>query len=466
MIRVLLVLLGIWLFAVAEARKITIVQASRVELRQSVPTPDGQNQEYLVIIGKPAIIKVDEDEITAERIEYNKTTRKLRIVGTGIFQGKNDTIAGRDFEVDLESEGLSADDVFISTQEIDVQGISCERLPGQVSVVGGYFSPCSRCGTASDAYGFKAGELTLYPGDRIVARDVTILVAGTPVMYLPIVVMFLSDPSRYPRLELAADLSLAAAKPSIGLDLPFSIGENGFGYWLLRYFAGRTPAFGVGFDTSFSNLGGYSNKARLFLLLLPPQSGTDLQLAYRFALEDMRIPLLGQLPEDRFADILFNFSLIRADSGTTQDLRGLSVANQQAAVDFSLKWSASRFNINSQAFDPALFNVELVGNAIWQFGTGRSSITQYRPELRLSAGEPLLFRFAGFRLTNLALSLGYISAPVNAQNPSAVRLADGVGNSLSALRFRIQFAATFEQIFAAGGRFNINGSFTGQYYDT
>lgn len=466
MTRVLLALFGIWLFASAEARKITIVQATRVELRQSVPTPDGQNQEYLVIVGKPAIIKVDEDEITAERIEYNKTTRKLRIVGAGIFQGNNDTVAGRDFEVDLESEGLSADDVFISTKEIDVVGVSCERLPGQVSVVDGYFSPCSRCGQASDAYGFKAGELTLYPGDRIVARDVTILVAGAPVMYLPIVVMFLSDPSRYPRLELSSDLAVAGAKPNIGLDLPFSIGDNGFGYWLLRYFVGRSPAFGVGLDTSFSNLGGYSNKARLFFLLLPPQSGSDLQLAYRFALEEMRIPLLGQLPEDRFSDILFNFSLTRADSGTSADLRGLNVANQQAVVDFSLKWAAARFNINSQAFDPALFNLELVGNAIWQFGTGRSSITQYRPELRLSAGEPLLFRFGGLRLSNLALNLGYITAPVDAQNPSALRLVGGASNNLSALRFRIQFAATFEQLFLSGGRFNLNGSFAGQYYDT
>jgi hypothetical protein len=466
MMRIILALLVFLLASVAQARKITIVQASRVELRQAVPTPDGSSQEYYVIVGSPAIIQIDEDEITAERIEYNKTTRKMRIVGAGIFQGKNDTIAGRDFEVDLESEGLSAADVFIATKEIDVVGISCERLPGQVSVENGYFSPCSRCGTASDAYGFKAGELTLYPGDRIVARDVTILLAGAPVMYLPIVVMFLSEPSRYPRLELASDLSVAGVNPNIGLDLPFSIGENGFGYWLLRYFVGRSPAFGFGVDVSFSNLGGLSNKARAMLLMLPPQTGTDLQLAYHLRLEDVRIPLVGALPEDRFSDLLFNLSLTRADAGTNRDLRGISPTNQQAVMEFSLRWSASRFNINTQNFDPALFNLEFVGNAIWQFGASRSSITQYRPELRLTAGEPLLFGWGGLRLSNLALNLGYITAPVDAQNPSAVRLAGSENANLSALRFRIQFAATFEQVLRSGGRFNANGSFAGQYYDT
>jgi hypothetical protein len=464
--RILLTLLIFLLASIAEARKITIVQASRVELRQAVPTPDGSSQEYYVIVGSPAIIQIDEDEITAERIEYNKTTRKMRIVGTGIFQGKNDTVAGRDFEVDLESEGLSAADVFIATKEIDVVGISCERLPGQVSVENGYFSPCSRCGTASDAYGFKAGELTLYPGDRIVARNVTILLAGAPVMYLPIVVMFLSEPSRYPRLQLASDLGVPGTNPNIGLDLPFSVGDNGFGYWLLRYFAGRSPVFGFGLDVGFSNLGGYSNKARGFFLLLPPQSGTELQLAYQLRLEDMRLPLFGTLPEDRFSDIVLNLNLSRADNGTSQDLRGLTLSNQQAVLDFSLKWSAARFNINSQNFDPALFNLELVGNAIWQFGAGKSNVTQYRPELRLTAGTPLLFGLGGLRLSNLALSLGYINSPVDAQNPSAVRLAGSESASLSALRFRIQFATSFEQVLPSGGRINANASFAGQYYST
>ncbi len=459
-------------FSFAEARKITIIQATKVELRPSVATPDGRTEEYIVIIGSPAIIKVDEDEITADRIEYNKSTRKLRIVGAGIFQGKNDTIAGRDFEVDLESEGLSAADVFISTKEIDVEGINCERLPGQVNVQDGYFSPCSRCGTTTDAYGFKARELTLYPGDRLIARDVTILLAGVPIMYLPIVVVFLSEPSRYPKLEL--NLGVTTDRPTVGLDLPFTVGDNGFGYWLLRYYAARTPAFGVGFDVNFVNLFGFSNKARAAILMLPPRSGTELQWAFRFALEEVRIPLLGREPEDRWADILLSTSLTRADTGTSQELRGFpSVsANQQTVFNFSLKWSAQRFDINTQTFREALFNLDLAGEYLWNHQASQSTINQpYRFEIKFEAGAPLLPKVGAFRLTAWNWSAGWLSAAYNRLNPSAELSINPDPTkppqaNIRAFRFTVAAAVALEQPLWTGARVFGSTDFAGRYYSS
>jgi hypothetical protein len=469
-----LVLLFFCLAATAQARKITIVQASKVELRPSVTTPSGTTEEYIVIAGNPAIITVDEDEITADRIEYNKSTRKLRIVGEGIFQGKSDTIAGRDFEVDLESEGLSAADVFISTTEIDVEGVNCERLPGQVSVQNGYFSPCSRCGTMTDAYGFKAGEITLYPGDRLVARDVTILLAGAPVMYLPIVVVFLSEPSRYPKLELNLE-GTPTTRPTVGLDLPFTIGENGFGYWLLRYYAARTPAFGVGFDVHFVNLFSYSNKARAAFLVLPPQSGTDLQLAYRFALEDMRIPLIGREPEDRWTDIELSTSLTRADSGIGNELRGAlpGGGNQQTRFDFSLKWSATRFDINTQSFRDPIFNLALTANALRSDLEAQKAIRQpFTFELSFTPGKPLLPTAGGFRLSSWNWSAGFYSTAVNPLNPSATLSINPDSTNpikqtnIAAFRFTFAVAAGLEQPLWTGGKLFGSTDFAGRYYST
>ena len=465
--RFLVVLCVLLLASFAEARKIVIIQATRVELRPSVETPDGRVEEYIVIIGNPAIIKVDTDEIIADRIEYNKSTRKLRIVGAGIFQGKNDTIAGRDFEVDLETEGLSATDVLIATKEIDVQGIDCTRLPGQVDVQNGYFSPCSRCGTTTDAYGFKAGQITLYPGDRLVARDVTIMLGGLPIMYLPIVVVFLSEPSRYPKLELNLNLEIGSSRPNVGLDLPFSIGENGFGYWLLRYYAARTPAFGVGFNVSFANVGNFSNKARATLLMLPPQSGTELQWAFRFAVEDARIVLLGREPEDRWSDLQLSISLTRADAGTSRELRNFpNIDVNQTALDFSLKWSAARYDINALAFGESLFNLELVTNALFPIGAALpSSRTQYRPELRFTAGKPLLPRFGALTISSWQWKAAWITAPFNPLNPSAIRFANGA-NVISALRFSFGYALTLSQDLWAGAKVNGSSSFRARYYST
>jgi hypothetical protein len=114
----------------AFAKKIEILQADRLELR-NVTTPDGKVEEYVIITGKPAIVRIDKDELEANRIEFNKTRRKLYIVGQGVLRGEKETIAGNDFVVDTSDNSLEGVDVLIATTDIDVVGISVERLPGQ-----------------------------------------------------------------------------------------------------------------------------------------------------------------------------------------------------------------------------------------------------------------------------------------------------------------------------------------------
>lgn len=52
-------------------------------------------------------------------------------------------------------------------------------------------------------YAFRAKEILLYPGDRVVAREVTLLVGEKPVLTLPVLLLYLSE--RRPRLEVGQD---------------------------------------------------------------------------------------------------------------------------------------------------------------------------------------------------------------------------------------------------------------------
>ena len=62
-------------------------------------------------------------------------------------------------------------------------------------------SPCTRCGQDIEDYGFEAETLEIYPGDRIVAYEVTVLVRAAAVLTLPIMVLPIGPQDRLPRLE-------------------------------------------------------------------------------------------------------------------------------------------------------------------------------------------------------------------------------------------------------------------------
>ncbi len=496
--RILSILICFLLFAsFAEARKITIVQAKRLELR-NVTNPDGQIEEYIVITGSPAVVKVDEDEITADRLEYNKTSRKMRIVGFGVFKSKDDNIAGRDFEVDIESQGLQAEDVIIATKEIDIQGVNCSRLPGQLEVTNGYFSPCTRCGETEDAYGFRAGNITLYPGDRLIARDVTVVVAGQPVMYLPIMVIFLNEPSRRPRVELNIGETANSSRPTVALDLPFTISDFGFGFWYLRYFAGRNPAFGFGADTTLYDILGQGSRVRLYFMALPPSDSTGNAISNRGVQLGYRIDAFGDIPlatgdeaEDRLPSIRYSFSLGRVDSDISSSgdgpksfnaENGLQLApglDKQTNFSINTSWEASTYNISTNQFRSPLFKLELIANGVIdhrQVRTGDTragaQVIQYLPELRFVAGQGLvsspsssLPNLTPFSINSWGFTVGYITAPVDRLNNSANKQA-GASGIISALRFTINWGLGFAQPLWDGANLRADASFRGQYYTT
>jgi hypothetical protein len=453
----------------AMARTIKIVQASRLEFR-NVTLPDGKIEEYIIITGSPAVLLIDEDEVSGDRLEYNKTQRKLRVVGNGSFKSKTETVAGKDFDVDLETQGLQGADVFISTQDIDIVGIACQRLPGQLEIQDGYFSPCARCGTATDAYGFRAGNITLYPGDRLIARDVSVLVAGTPVFYLPIVVLFLNDPSRQPRLDI--NQTAGADGVTVDVDLPFTVSDFGQGFTLLRYFEKRTPSFGFGVDLTLYDLFGGSNRTRLFFLALPPSPGSNVgaQFAYQLSATGT-IGLQGVvIPEDEFPPLQYTLNINRVDAAITKatDLRGVSGEDKRTNFSALLSLETSLYSVQLETrgfVDHRDLPQPDDTSGLADYNARLPRTVQYLPEVRFNAAGALLPRLGIFSLSGWGVSLGYITAPFDPLNSSARRLA-GTGPYVSAGKFSVNWAIGLDATPWTGLRVNANASFRGQYYTT
>jgi hypothetical protein len=487
----LCVLAGLFMGSLADAKTITIVTADRLEFR-NVTTPTGEKEEYIVITGRPAIVSIDDDELEAQRIEYNKTRRTLTVVGEGVFRGKNDTIAGRDFVVNLADDTLVGGDVIIVTTEIDVTGIDAARVPGQLEVTQGYFSPCARCGRTPNDYAFRAEFLTLYPGDRLVARNVTVLIADEPVMFLPIVVLLLNDPTRQPRFDYKLGGAGDADGTRLQLDLPYITGDFGVGFVFLRYFQFRQPAFGFGTEYTAYNLLGGINRTRLYLLALPPSdsvggkiSSTGALLAYNLT-ADGRVDLTpGADPEDALPPISFSARVQRRDNIDTSTEPTLNTAfafssgagsdclTQSAGspgnrrTDFAVRFCTRNQNFNADLeLNGFLDNRDLTGFDQSGIANGLPrGLIQYQPELRIQLLGSTLPRLGPFNVTAFGIRFGFITAPVNPFNRSARTLA-GISPYVSAFRLEESHSLGLTLDVWPGATFTAGNTFTGRYYST
>ncbi len=507
--RVVQTLLALILFAlltsVAEAKTITIVTADRLEFR-NVTTPSGEKEEYITITGAPAIVRIDDDELEATRIEYNKTKRTLTVIGDGVFRGKTDTIAGRDFVVDLDKDTLDAGDVIIVTAEIDVIGVDAQRVPGQLEVSQGYFSPCGRCGRTPNAYAFRAQNLTLYPGDRLIARNVTVLIADEPVFFLPILVLSLGDTARQPRFSFTTGGDNSNDGTQLSADLPFVTGDFGVGFVFLRYFQYRQPAFGFGTDYTAYNLFGGVNRTRLYFLALPPTNAsvnttTDpvtvtpttnpagALFAYTLSSDGLIELTPGADPEDALPPVSFAARVSRKDTGINDPTASNTGGSGGFGGGFGGQGSdcqptvssfgsdhrtdyAVRFCMRNQNFSGDLeFNGFFDNRDTSGFSNEDrlrnlpGGIIQFQPELRVTLLGSTLPKLGGFSISSFGLKIGRITAPVNTFNRSATVLADGAPY-VSAGRFEVSYALGYTLDVWTGGTLTATNSFIGRYYTT
>ncbi len=262
--RVIAILLALLLAGGSLAQSVLNVNTfddpdSRLELRNYV-LPDGTEVTFYVLYGNPVVVTMDDQELRANHVEVDFERRELRIVGQGSFFNGSETVEGSDLVIDITAESFTGHDVLVITSAMDVTGTSAYRVPGQISFTEGYFSPCTRCGQEVDDFGFRAGRLELFPGDRLVAFEVTLQIRGRQVMYLPFLVVPLARQDRQPRLSFIQGTETERAR--IELDWPYVWGPQAYGTFSVRYHAdvdtsaGGLPGRLLGGSVDVSYLGG------------------------------------------------------------------------------------------------------------------------------------------------------------------------------------------------------------------
>ncbi|HEX2863626.1 MAG TPA: hypothetical protein VHN99_03590 [Deinococcales bacterium] len=450
------------------ARTIEIVTADHLELR-NVTAPGGETQQLIIITGAHVFLKIDQDELEATRVEYNRQQHRLLIVGTGTYRTPGQTMTGHDFTVDVDTQGFVGEDVFIATSSLDVTGSEVNSLPGQIDVNHGYFSPCGRCGDTPNAYAFRAERLTIYPGDRLVAFSVTLLLFDEPVAYLPAVVLFLNNPNRQPRLSVSTNDPTSGT--TVELDLPFVTGKYGYGFDFLRYYQLRDPPVGFGVQYSAYDLLGFPNTTNAYFLALPPLNnpdGTPQNTGALFAYllrSTGQVELTPGVPKgEGLTPLSFSVNLARTDSGIpSRELRGLTPGpDHRTDVDGRLSVASS------------LLALDLVGNAFIdnrgtasldpaQVRAGLPYTPQFQPELR---GRLLSAVTVGpLTLNRFSFGFGRITAPFDPLNRSA-RVQAGDSPYITAGRVTESHSLSVRQALWEGATLTASNDFTGQYYTT
>lgn len=249
----LLVLLG-----TAAGIKVEILSAERLEIR-SLTLPDGSDIELYVLEGSPVRLRIDDDLLEGERLEIDLTNRVVRVIGFGTFASEQETVQGDDLVIVLEDETFQGRDMLIVTDTIDVVGDDASRVPGQISILAGSFSPCSRCAQDTEDYGFRAERIELFPGDRLVAFQARLLIRGVPTLLFPVLVVPLSKPDRQPRLAITTGTPFDRAL--VELSWPYVAGANALGSFSVRYYADVSPGQGNFFEENL--LGGRIDESYL-----------------------------------------------------------------------------------------------------------------------------------------------------------------------------------------------------------
>jgi hypothetical protein len=439
---------------------------SRIEFR-TVTLPDGSTVELIVLEGNPIVVTVDgRQRFEGRLIEFDPGARIIRIVGPGVFETDEQRVEGVDLEITLDDETLRGRDVLVVLTEIDVWGLSAVRLPGQVDVLGGRFSPCARCGQPVWDYGFRATSLRIYPGDRLVAEGVTLLVREAGVLWFPLLVFPLAEGDRQPVLRI--EPGAAGRRAVVQLRWPYVAGANAFGTFTVRYEADIDPTDRGGLSgrllggaVRVSYLGGDLDH-RFYTV-----SGSGrLTVTYRPAFLSPGLP--GGRTRPRLGVVA------RFDSEGESGAPSVSArlerddARQPGRWEYTLRLLGEaegwRGRYDVQGFvDTAPPHDTLPGDRL----APPSYATRVTPRQTLSRlqVEPVTLervRVGTLRLDAFSVDLG---AFVDASNPAnrraaARRLADG-------LRLRVQHAQTLSATTLwSGATIDGRNTFDGRYYDS
>ena len=414
--RTLFVILVLLCVGVSHAVEVKIIDADKLEVRP-ITLPGGAQTELTIITGSPVRLKVDNDTIVAEYVEFDKSSRIMRIVGPGNVSYDNVTTKGKDYLLDLSNGDLDFRDVFIFTKPIDIGGVAATRQPGQIDISAAQFSPCSRCQSEVQDYRFSAERMNFYPGDRLVAFNVTVYLRDVPAFFLPLMVVPLGPQDRRPRFNLTR--GSADERAEVALDWPYVFGANAFGTTSLRYYADVTPGlstsptetilggtvthnyFGGGFDHRF-----YTERGRgtaRFFYTPPFLPGTYYGEATPAAFEYT----LGYKTEEALSGLQTDL-LLERDDLTNPQIINLTARLGDSYGDFDFAYVTQTYfdlDLTDPSYSPS-------------YDAAEGALRTYA-QVRVSPKEDLSFSVGPFTLSNLLVTAGVYEDYANSSNPSA-----------------------------------------------
>ena len=435
----------------AESRTIRIVQADRLELNKV----DGQ--EIVVISGDRVELNIDSDVVIATRVEFNRSRRTLTLIGRGRYDsvdssGAVQRLVGSDLVVNLGSEAITGQDVILSDAALEIRGEEMQRVPGQFTAQNSYFTPCAKCGRTPDDYAFKAKRLLLYPGDRLIGYEATLLLAGAPVLYLPVVALPLNDQARQPRFSYTDD---ATDGYTFKADLPFAYGSNVLGTTFLRYYQNRSPSFGGGGAFTVYAPTRWLDRLDVFGLAEPNSVNSSGTFTSGYAL-NASLTAKGHfdLANTAPGGLTYSVSALRQDIGLldTDPNKGVTNITGQADVTFT----------NLPAVNNLKFGVSIV-NRLGPEPTAALNTVLKKPEVVI---DPDPFRVTYRNGNTLSADFKFTVGNYQAQSNPLSRAATLQGPNYSTARLQEEHNIVFLARPWQNADLNITNTFTGRYYLT
>ncbi len=444
-------------------------ETSRLELR-NITLPNGNETTLYIVKASPITVEINGDTVIANHIEFDLENKLMRIVGEGTFTTEEEEVTGHDFTVSLNDNTFETLDVSIATGKIDVEGISATRFPGQIDVVSGNFSPCSRCNQEVEDYGFKAEMLRLYPGDRLVGFNVTILIREAAVMFLPVLVLPLGPKDKQPRLNIKS--GTLSERAEVELDWPYVVGASAYGYSSLRYYADITPGKGnfltnqfLGGRPNVNYLGGglshnfftETGRGKVDFFYLPPFRDYTISGEERTRAEkNEKDELTFKLQYDSFG-----LANLGPDKTEIHFLVERFDERRQRIAEYKLELLREDFGLRTRFFSQGYIDLDNKDEIRNPSYTGRSVPDRTLAELQLTPVAQTLI-VGPLQFSNLRFEFGLFEGDSNPANRSVARQAIAqaarvlVGHSIR---------LTTPQPWS-GFKLDFENNFTGRYYSS
>lgn len=413
-----------------------IVEAERLELRNE------GDEELVILSGNPVKMLRGGERIEAPKVIYNRTAKRLMLSGgVRYFDKKGQLIEAAELELNTANESFEAIEVKIDSGDVFLSGPICQRAAGTILLQEGYVTPCQRCQQEVNDYAFRASEVVLYPGDRIIARGVWVLLKEQKTLYLPVMLLYLN--SRKPKLEVAQDDTDGLV---VNAELPY-VNDFGIGFTLLRYYERRGWAIGL------DQYGIGPAKEHYQVMYIPPPVGADKLPASdprKDGIWKYNLSYLLEDPEYRLE------GTVRRDDDPRTDPQ-FEGGGQPDATTFKLEFQTKPTDLNPEP----TYRLTLDGYLDHNFDLlpNESYTPQRLPEAEIKFDRGIQGEFS---LTGRAMA-GFYHALSNQLNRSARLL----GTYINAGRLQLEHNSSYRPTPPwPGFSLNLSNHFVGNYYTT